>query len=79
VQPAWGWLAATLLFGLLHSGRGRELLLWTASALLAGAALGGLMAWRGNLLAPILCHVAVNAVQLHRLLVRRAAAASSAA
>ena len=68
MQPAWGWPAATLLFGLLHSGRGRELLVWTASALLAGAVLGGLMAWRGTLLAPILCHVAVNAVQLRRIL-----------
>ena len=68
MQPAWGYLVATVLFGVLHSGRGRELLLWTLTALLAGAALGGLMAWRGNLLAPILCHVAVNAVQLRRIL-----------
>ena len=74
MQPAWGYLAATLFFGLLHTGRGRELLLWTGSALLAGAALGGLMAWRGNLLAPIVCHVAVNAVQLHRILARPSAA-----
>lgn len=74
MQPAWGYLVATLLFGVLHSGRGRELLLWTLTALLAGATLGGLMAWRGNLLAPILCHVAVNAVQLRRILARPARA-----
>jgi uncharacterized protein len=68
MQPAWGYLATTLLFGLLHSGRGRELLVWTTSALLAGALLGGLMLWRGNLLAPVLCHALVNAVQLRRIL-----------
>lgn len=67
MQPSWGWLPTTLLFGLLHSGRGREMLAWSAGALLAGALLGGLLVWRGNLLAPIVCHVAVNAVQLRRL------------
>ena len=77
MQPAWGYLVATLLFAVLHSGRGRELLLWTLTALLAGAMLGGLMAWRGNLLAPILCHVAVNAVQLRRILARPAGAADA--
>ncbi|HEV8629724.1 MAG TPA: CPBP family intramembrane glutamic endopeptidase [Thermoanaerobaculia bacterium] len=69
VQPAWGYPVATLLFAALHSGRGREMLLWTASALVAGAVLGGLMLWRHTLCAPILCHVLVNGLQLHRLLV----------
>ena len=68
LQPAWGYPLATLLFTALHSGRGREMLLWTASALCAGALLGALMLWRGNLCAPIVCHVLVNAVQLRRLL-----------
>ena len=69
VQTAWGYPAATLLFAALHSGRGREMLLWTASALAAGSLLGALMLWRGTLFAPILCHALVNAVQLRRLLV----------
>jgi uncharacterized protein len=68
MQPVWGYPVTTLLFGVLHSGRGRELLLWTGSALVAGAVLGGLMEWRGNLLAPVVCHVLVNAVQLRRIL-----------
>ena len=68
MQPVWGYAVTTLLFGALHSGRGRELLVWTLSAVLAGAVLGGLMEWRGNLLAPVVCHVAVNAVQLRRIL-----------
>lgn len=68
LQPAWGFVIATVLFAALHSGRGREMLLWTATALVAGALLGALMLWRGNLCAPIVCHVLVNAVQLRRLL-----------
>jgi len=67
VQGSWGWLWATLLFALLHSGPGREFRLWTAFAAIAGGLFGGLMAWRGNLLAPMVAHVLVNAVNLRRL------------
>jgi uncharacterized protein len=67
VQPAWGYPAATLLFALLHTGRRPAMALWGMLALIAGAALGGLMLWRGNLLAPVVAHVVVNAVQLRRL------------
>jgi membrane protease YdiL (CAAX protease family) len=69
LQPAWGFLPATIVFAVLHSGRGRAMALWTSSALAAGAVLGALMLWRGTLFAPILCHALVNAVQLRRLLV----------
>lgn len=67
VQTAWGWVAATVLFALLHSGPGPAFRFWTLFALVAGALLGGLMAWRGNLLAPVVGHVLVNAVNLRRL------------
>lgn len=67
VQLSWGYLPATLLFALLHTGRSKPFAVWTVSALVAGAALGGLMLWRGNLLAPIVAHAVVNAVQLQRL------------
>jgi len=67
VQGAVGWLAASLLFALLHSGPGRELRLWTLFALCAGLLFGALMLWRGNLLAPALAHFLVNAVNLYRL------------
>jgi membrane protease YdiL (CAAX protease family) len=67
VQSAVGWLAASLLFALLHSGPGRELRLWTLFALCAGLLFGALMRWRGNLLAPALAHFLVNAVNLYRL------------
>lgn len=67
VQGTFGWAGATILFGLLHSGPGRAFRLWTVFALLAGLVLGGLMAWRGNLLGPVLGHFVVNAVNLRRL------------
>jgi membrane protease YdiL (CAAX protease family) len=67
VQGALGWTAATLLFGLLHSGPGKAFRLWTLFALIAGALMGGIMAWRGNLLGPVAGHFLVNAVNLRRL------------
>jgi membrane protease YdiL (CAAX protease family) len=67
VQGAWGFLPATLLFAALHTGWSSAFRLWTLYAALAGAVFGGLMLWRGNLLAPILAHVLVNAVNLRRL------------
>jgi membrane protease YdiL (CAAX protease family) len=67
VQGTLGLVGATILFGLLHSGPGREMRLWTLFALLAGGVLGGLMQWRGNLLGPVAGHFLVNAVNLRRL------------
>jgi membrane protease YdiL (CAAX protease family) len=67
VQAAWGWLVAAGLFTLLHLGPGREFRIWTAFAALAGLAFGGLMLWRGNLLAPTVAHILVNAVGLWRV------------
>jgi membrane protease YdiL (CAAX protease family) len=67
VQGTLGWAAATVLFGLLHSGPGKAFRLWTLFAIVAGALLGGLMAWRGNLLGPVVGHFLVNAVNLRRL------------
>ena len=67
VQGTLGWMAATLLFGLLHSGPGRAFRLWALFALLAGGLFGGVMVWRGNLLGPVVGHFLVNAVNLRRL------------
>jgi hypothetical protein len=68
VQGSWGLLPATLLFAVLHTGPGAVFRLWTLFAAIAGLALGALMVWRGNLLAPVLAHFLVNAVNLRRLL-----------
>jgi membrane protease YdiL (CAAX protease family) len=67
VQGAWGWIPATLLFALLHTGPGWSYKMWTAFAALAGLVLAGLMIWRGNLLAPAAAHMVVNGVNLGRL------------
>lgn len=67
VQGAWGWIPATAIFALLHSGPGAEFRPWTLFAAVAGLCLAGLMLWSGNLLAPIICHIVVNAVSLTRL------------
>jgi hypothetical protein len=67
VQGQWGWLPATVLFALLHTGPGKPFRLWAVFAALAGALFGGLMLWRGNLLAPVLAHTLVNGVNLRRL------------
>lgn len=67
VQSEFGIAPATILFALLHIGPGREYRLWTLFALLSGCVLGLLMLWRGNLLAPVAAHVAVNLFGLARL------------
>jgi len=70
LQPALGWLLASLIFGLVHFAPRRELLPWTGFALGAGMLLGALFEWTGNLVAPIVAHVVINAVNLRRLVVR---------
>lgn len=73
VQGAWGFGWATVLFALLHSGPGRALRLWLLFAALAGGLFGGLMLWRENLLGPVVAHATVNAFNLLRLTVPKAA------
>jgi membrane protease YdiL (CAAX protease family) len=70
LQPALGWLLASLIFGLVHFAPERTLLPWTGFAIAAGMVLGGLFEWTGNLVAPIVAHVGINAVNLRRLVVR---------
>lgn len=67
VQGAWGWFPATVFFALLHTGPGPTYRVWTAFAGVAGLVLAGLMAWRGNLLAPVVAHALVNGVNLGRM------------
>ncbi len=75
MQQAWGWPVATLLFALLHVGPGAAFRSWTLFAALAGLLFAGLMLWRGNLLAPVVAHALVNAVNLGRLAGRPGGAA----
>lgn len=67
LQPRVGLGWASLLFGLAHLAPRRDLLPWTAFALLAGFLLGALFEWTGQLAAPVATHVLVNGVNLYRL------------
>ncbi|MBK6939404.1 MAG: CPBP family intramembrane metalloprotease [Planctomycetes bacterium] len=71
LQPAIGWVAASLVFGALHTSFDRQLIGWTLFATAVGLGLGALFEATGGLLAPILAHGAVNAVQLVRLATTR--------
>jgi membrane protease YdiL (CAAX protease family) len=70
LQPLLGYVAASLLFGLAHFAPRRDLLPWTGFALLAGFGLGALFEATGNLVAPIVAHVVINAVNLRLLALR---------
>jgi hypothetical protein len=72
VQPRVGLLVASLLFGAAHFVPRRELLPWSLSALAAGLGLGLLFEATGNLVAPVVAHATLNAVNL-RWLAREAA------
>lgn len=73
VQGSFGWLWATAIFAVMHTGSDRGFGLWTLFALVAGAAFAWMTEIRQTLLPAIVGHTAVNAVQLVRL-ARRAAA-----
>jgi membrane protease YdiL (CAAX protease family) len=64
LQPEFGLVAASLVFGLFHIGPDRRYLVWTAWAVLAGFMFGALYEVTGGLLAPILAHSTHNAVTL---------------
>ena len=67
LQPQVGLLAASLLFGLAHFAPRRELLPWTVFSLAAGLLLGTLFEETGNLVAPVVAHAGINAVNLRWL------------
>ncbi|MCZ6726911.1 MAG: CPBP family intramembrane metalloprotease [Acidobacteria bacterium] len=71
VQGSWGWLWATALFAVLHTGPGRAFRLWTLFALVAGLVFAGLTLWSGNLLATIVAHSVVNGLNLRSVSHRR--------
>lgn len=71
VQGSWpgiaGFLFATVLFAVVHSGPGREFRWWSLFALIAGGVMGAWVLLRGNLTAAILTHWTVNTIQLARI------------
>jgi membrane protease YdiL (CAAX protease family) len=64
IQPRVGLVAASLLFGLAHFVPRRALLPWTLMSVAAGFLLGWLFDVTGNLVAPVIAHAGINAVNL---------------
>lgn len=64
LQPAAGYVVASLAFGLVHFG-GRHLLPWTLWAMAMGFALGALFAVTGSVVGCIAAHVLINYENLH--------------
>jgi membrane protease YdiL (CAAX protease family) len=67
LQPRVGIAAASLLFGLAHWVPRRDLWPWSVFAVSVGFLLGTLFDATGNLIAPTIAHVGINAVNLHLL------------
>jgi membrane protease YdiL (CAAX protease family) len=70
LQPRVGFVAASLLFGIVHFIPRREFLPWTGFALIVGFVFGALYSATGNLLAPVAAHAVINGINLP-LLVKR--------
>jgi len=69
LQPRVGLVVASVVFGLVHFVPRPEFRLWTLFSVAAGFLLGFLFEATGNLVAPVVAHVVINAVNLN-LLVR---------
>lgn len=67
LQPRVGLVAASVLFGLAHFVPRRGLAVWAPAAAVAGLLLGALFEWTGNLVAPVVAHAVVNAMNLRWL------------
>ncbi|HJO22090.1 MAG: CPBP family intramembrane metalloprotease [Myxococcota bacterium] len=70
LQPQLGLVATSALFGLAHLVPRRELAPWCLFSFAAGLLLGLLFERTGNLLAPSVAHIVVNAVNLRLLSVK---------
>ena len=67
MQSSWGWIVATLIFALMHTGPGSTFRIWTLFALIAGGIFAALTLYRGTLLSAMIAHIVVNAVHLRQL------------
>jgi membrane protease YdiL (CAAX protease family) len=70
LQPQVGLFAASLIFGLVHFAPHRALWPWMLFAAATGLMMGILFEWTGNLIAPTVAHVLINAVNLRLLAMR---------
>ncbi|MEZ4256898.1 MAG: CPBP family intramembrane glutamic endopeptidase [Polyangiales bacterium] len=74
MQPSLGIALTSILFGLIHVPRRRELWPWSAWAGVMGALFGLIVLATGELIGAIAAHIAINYANLHYI--RRVDAAS---
>lgn len=67
LQPWLGYALTSVVFGAIHFVPRREFLPWTLFSIAAGFLLGGLFIVTGNLVAPVVAHAGINAVNLRLL------------
>jgi membrane protease YdiL (CAAX protease family) len=67
LQPLIGYPLASIAFGLVHVGPGKRFLPWTAFAIAAGFAFGGLVHLGFGLLPAMLSHGLINFLNLRRI------------
>lgn len=67
ILTSLGWLPASLLFALFHSGPGRAFRCWMLFAFLAALVFSAITLYRGNLIAAIVAHALHNGIHLYRL------------
>ncbi|HEX5067661.1 MAG TPA: CPBP family glutamic-type intramembrane protease [Myxococcota bacterium] len=67
LQPQLGLVGASLCFAAAHFVPRRAFLPWPVFAFAAGLAFGALFAWTGNLVAAVVAHAGVNALNLRWL------------
>ncbi len=67
VQPVLGLALTSLLFGAVHFVPSRALLPWTAWAGVMGLLLGLIYDTTGSIVGCVLAHVAINAINLRRI------------
>lgn len=68
LQPRVGLVLASLAFGAVHFVPRRDMLPWSGFAVAAGLLFGALFEWTGNVVAPVVAHIVVNAVNLPLLI-----------
>ncbi len=67
MQSSLGWVWATVIFALLHTGPGRLFRPWTVFAAAAGLLFAALTHYRDNILAAFVAHFLVNWINLNAL------------
>ena len=70
ILDSWGWVASVLVFAVAHASPDPALRPWPVMALVMGLVFVALAVWTNALMAPVVLHITVNALNL-RWLVRR--------